>query len=185
MNLTRRHRKVAGTIWECGGQLDDVARREKVQPATLRKWLRDPDFRTLVAQDAFEPILQATSAMLRWAPVAVSRLIQDLDGDSPSDARQAAREILKLALETQRELARPTDHRPHDAGADQPPGPAHDPLGRRVAALSDDQLARILTILNEATRAAPDSAADNHAGARHASPLPALEAPPDTIGDSS
>ncbi len=183
MNLTRRHRKVAGTIWECGGQLDDVARREKVQPATLRKWLRDPDFRTLVAQDAFEPILQATSAMLRWAPVAVSRLIQDLDGDSPSDARQAAREILKLALETQRELARPTDHRPHDAGADQPA--AHDPLGRRVAALSDNQLARILTILNEATRADPGGTADNHTGARHASPPPAHDAPPDTKGDYS
>ncbi|GAG44530.1 unnamed protein product, partial [marine sediment metagenome] len=107
MNLMPRHRKIAHAIWECGGQLDEVARCQHVQVATLRKWLRDPDFRTLLAEDALEPILQATSAMLRWAPVAVSRLIRDLDSESASDARQAAREILKLALATQRELARP------------------------------------------------------------------------------
>jgi len=152
MNLTPRHRRAARTLWECGGQLDDAARRMRVRPATLRKWLRDPDFRTLVAEDAFEPVLQATSAMLRWAPVAVARLIQDLESESASDARQAAREILKLALDTQRELARPINTRPPDANP--PAGPADDPLGRRVAALSDDQLTRVLDILNETTQAA-------------------------------
>ena len=149
MNLTPRHRKIAHTIWECAGQLDDVARRERVRPRTLRRWLRDADFRALLAEDSFEPILQATSAMLRWAPVAVSRLIQDLDSESASDARQAAREILKLALDTQRELVRPIE----DGAQDVPEASvgAGDPLGRRVASLSDDQLARILGILNEAT----------------------------------
>ncbi len=153
MNLMPRHRKSAHTIWECGGQLDEVARRQHVQVATLRKWLRDPDFRTLLAEDALEPILQATSAMLRWAPVAVSRLIRDLDSESASDARQAAREILKLALATQRELARPIGDKIATATAGHLPAP-DDPLGRRVAALTDGQLARVLEILNETTRAA-------------------------------
>lgn len=154
MNLMPRHRKIAHTIWECGGRLDEVARRQHVQVATLRKWLRDPDFRTLLAEDALEPILQATSAMLRWAPVAVSRLIRDLDSESASDARQAAREILKLALATQRELARPVGDKVATAAAGHSTTAADDPLGRRVAALTDDQLARVLEILNETTRAA-------------------------------
>ena len=154
MNLMPRHRKIAHTIWECGGRLDEVARRQHVRVATLRKWLRDPDFRTLLAEDALEPLLQATSAMLRWAPVAVSRLIRDLDSESASDARQAAREILKLALATQRELARPVGDKAATATAGHLPPAADDPLGRRVAALTDDQLARVLEILNETTRAA-------------------------------
>jgi len=108
MQVTNRHRRIARTIWECGGRLDEVAQRENVRPTTLRKWLADPAFRSLLAEDALEPVLQATSAVLRWAPVAVSRLIQD--------------------------LARPGD----------------DPLSRTVAGLSDDQLVRILTILNDA-----------------------------------
>jgi hypothetical protein len=135
-----------------------------VRPSTLRKWLRDPDFRALLSEDSFEPILQATSAMLRWAPVAVSRLIQDLDSESASDARQAAREILKLALDTQRELVRPIEDGPQDVN--QPSVAAADPLGRRVAALSDDQLARILGILNEATASAQHAASPNTEGAR-------------------
>jgi len=183
MNLTHRHRKIARILWECGGRLDEVARREHVRPATLRKWLRDPDFRALVAEDAFEPVLQATSAMLRWAPVAVSRLIQDLESESASDARQAAREILKLALDTQRELARPTDVKPADA--ERPRDPADDPLGRRVAALTDDQLARVLAILNETTHPPPPRAADNPAGERHACPFPPRGVPTDTKGDPS
>ncbi len=154
MNLMPRHRKIAHTIWECGGRLEEVARRQHVQVATLRKWLRDPDFRTLLAEDALEPILQATSAMLRWAPVAVSRLIRDLDSESASDARQAAREILKLALATQRELARPVGDKVATATAGGLPPAADDPLGRRVAALTDGQLARVLEILNETTCAA-------------------------------
>ena len=89
--------------------------------------------------------------MLRWAPVAVARLIQDLESDTPAEARQAAREILKLALDAQRDLAPPAEAaaglaaaaRAADSG-----GGTGDPLSRRVAALSDDQLARVLAILN-------------------------------------
>ena len=147
MKITPRHRKMARALWECGGRLDEAASREGVPLATLRKWIADGDFRALLAEDAFEPILQATSAMLRWAPVAVARLIQDLEGDSPSDARQAAREILKIALDTQRELARPAAAARTDGGA--PAAAADDPLSRQVAALTDEQLARILAILNE------------------------------------
>ena len=105
MQLNARHRKIARTVWECGGRLDEAAAQEHVRPDTLRRWLAEPEFRALIAQDAVEPLLQATSAVIRWAPVAVARLIQDLQGEAPGEARQAAREILKLALETQRELA--------------------------------------------------------------------------------
>jgi len=150
MNLTNRHQHIARTIWECGGRLDEVAEREKIRPNTLRKWLADPGFRALLAQDAIEPVLQATSAVLQWAPAAVKRLIEELDSESAGDARQAAREILKLALDTQRELAGPpaaADRPPPDA-ADTPPG--EDPLSQAVANLPDDQLIRILTILQEA-----------------------------------
>ncbi len=154
MNLTTRHRRIARTIWECGGRLDEVARREKVRPNTLRKWLADPAFRSLLAQDALEPVLQATSAVLRWAPAAVKRLIEELDSESAGDARQAAREILKLALDTQRELAGPP---PETAGttSQPPPPPDEDPLSQAVANLPDDQLIRILTILQDAKGDAP------------------------------
>jgi hypothetical protein len=147
---TVRQRKIARTIWECGGRLDEAARREGARPDTLRRWLADPDFRALLAEDALEPILQATSAMLRWAPVAVARLIQDLEGESAADARQAAREILKLALDTQRELARLANARPEsETGLDPHGGLPDDPLTRCVAGLTDEQLARVLAILNE------------------------------------
>jgi hypothetical protein len=143
MKLTPRHRQAAHALWECGGRIDEAAARQHLQPGTLRRWLTDPDFRAAVAEDAMEPLLQATSAMLRWAPAAVARLIQDLEGESSTEARQAAREILKLALDTQRELARPAPD------AADPPAAAEDPLSRRVAALTDDRLARILALLNE------------------------------------
>jgi hypothetical protein len=150
MFITPRHRRIARAIWDCGGRLDEVAEREHLRTDTLRRWLADPAFRALVAQDAMEPILQATSAMLRWAPVAVARLIQDLESESPGDARQAAREILKLALDTQRELAQPADRRGHGpgGGAATDPLAAADPLTRRVAGLTDEQLARVLEMLN-------------------------------------
>lgn len=150
MILTTRHRRIAHTIWECGGRLEDVAAREGVGADTLRRWLTDPAFRSLVAQDALEPLLQATSAMLRWAPAAVARLISDLDGESAGDARQAAREILKLAIDAQRELGPPRES-PGEAGR-QPGETAlglEDPFSCRIAGLSDAQLQRVLTIVNE------------------------------------
>jgi len=149
MRINARKRRAAHALWECGGRINDAAARGGVRPDTLRRWLADGDFRALVAEDAMEPLLQATSAMLCWAPVAVARLIRDLESESPVEARKAAREILKLALDVQRELARPPGPRPRAAGDPNaaPAGP-DDPLTRQVAALTDDQLARILAILN-------------------------------------
>ncbi len=174
MHLTPRHRRVARTIWECGGRLEEAARRERVRPSTLRRWLADPGFRALLAEDALEPLLQATSAVLRWAPAAVARLIRDLDSDSAAEARQAAREILRLALDAQRDLVAERTPRRRataaaarggggpspgrastraDADSAAPPWPpAEDDLTRRVADLSDDQLLRIFAILNQAER---------------------------------
>jgi hypothetical protein len=152
MQMTQRHRRLARTVWECGGRLEEAAQRQNIKVDTLRRWLADPEFRMLMAQEALEPLLQATSAMLRWAPVAVARLIQDLEGESAADARQAAREILKLALETQRELSPPSD-REARARKDVDPEAIlrDDPLGRRVAAMTDDQLAKVLAIINAST----------------------------------
>jgi hypothetical protein len=153
MKLTARHRRAAHTLWECGGRIEDAAAREHVLPVTLRRWLSDPDFRSAVAEDALEPLLQATSAMLRWAPVAVARLIQDLEGESSAEARQAAREILKLALDTQRELARPFDQAQGGAASadssDAALAKSGDPLSARIAALTDEQLAQVLALVNQ------------------------------------
>jgi hypothetical protein len=152
MKLTAHHRRIARIIWECGGRLDEAAQREGLRPETLRRWLADGDFRALVAQDALEPLLQATSAVVRWAPAAVARLIEDLRSDSPAEARQAAREVLKLALEAQRDLtgaggslARAAADLARDGGE---AAPADDPLSRRVAGLSDERLAQVLELLN-------------------------------------
>lgn len=150
MKTTKRHRRIAHAIWEAGGRLDEVAEREGVRPDTLRRWLAEPAFRALLAQDALEPLLQATSAVLRWTPVAVARLIRDLEGESASDARQAAREILRLATDAQRDLARPGESERQPEGDDGLPMPAEDPLGRRVARLTDEQMERIFAILNQA-----------------------------------
>ena len=155
MNLTARHRRIARKIWDCGGRLDEAAAREHVRTGTLRGWLADPQFRALLAQDALEPLLQATSAMLRWAPVAVARLIQDLESESAGDARRAAREILKLALDAQKELAPPADpaaaRQAAGSSAADPGAEPQDPLSRRIAALSDRQLAHLLAVLNSET----------------------------------
>lgn len=159
MNLTARHRRIARTLWDCGGRLDEAAAREHVRIDTLRRWLADPQFRALLAQDALEPLLQATSAMLRWAPAAVARLIQDLESESAGDARQAAREILKLALDAQKELAPPADpaaaRRAAGRSAADPAAEPQDPLSQRVAALSDRQLAHLLAVLNGKTPEPP------------------------------
>ena len=169
MRVTRHHRRIARALWEAGGQVDEVARAARVRPDTLRRWLATPEFRALLAEDALEPLLQATSAVMRWAPVAVARLIQELDGDSPAHARQAAREILKLAVDAQRELASAPEGLERGIGdgpfarhlAGLPGGgpggavAAEDPFSRRVAHLSDAQLERVLGILNERPETPP------------------------------
>ena len=148
MNPTNRHRRVARAVWETGGRLDEAARREGVRPETLRRWLAAPEFRALLAEEALEPLFQATSAVMRWAPAAVARLIRDLDGESASDARQAAREILRLALEAQRNLA--SGDAPAAEAALATSLSAEDPLSRQVARLSDEQVKSIFAILNDA-----------------------------------
>jgi transposase-like protein len=155
MNPTNRHRRVARAVWETGGRLDEAARREGVRPETLRRWLAAPEFRALLAEEALEPLLQAASAVMRWAPAAVARLIRDLDGESASDARQAAREILRLALEAQRNLASGDAPAADVAAGPGAPGSAaglsaEDPLSRQVARLSDEQVKSIFAILNDA-----------------------------------
>ena len=146
MNPTNRHRRIARAVWETGGRLDEAARREGVRPETLRRWLAAPEFRALLAGEALEPLFQATSAVMRWAPAAVARLIRDLDGESASDARQAAREILRLALEAQRNLV--SDDAPGAEAALATGLSAEDPLSRQVARLSDQQIKRVFAILN-------------------------------------
>ena len=160
MKITTRHRRIAHAIWEAGGRLDEVALKEGLQAETLRRWLADPAFRALVAQDAAEPLLQATSAILRWAPAAVARLIQELDGDSAADARQAAREILRLALETQQQLVHPEPAAPGGPPTDALTRLADDPLARRVARLTDEQLEHILAILNADEDPTPNEKGD-------------------------
>ena len=154
MVITTRHRRIARTFWKCSGNVGEVAARERIGVNTLLRWLTEPEFRALIASNAAEPLLQATGAVLRWAPVAVARLIQDLQGESPAEARQAAREILKLALEAQRELTsgdRP-GRQPSDTGSPNRLSAASDPLTRSVANLADDQLAKLLATLNEAPK---------------------------------
>ena len=153
MQITTRHRKAAQAIWTAGGRLQDAAKAVRLSPATLRRWLAEPDFRALLAEEAAEPFLQAASAVLQWAPAAVARLIEDLRGESPADARQAAREILRLAADSQQVLAK---------GRTAGETPAHaldadDPLGRRVADLTDDQVRRIFAILDAAGQDGPDA----------------------------
>jgi predicted transcriptional regulator len=145
MEITTRHRRAAQAIWTAGGRLQDAAKAVRLSPATLRRWLAEPAFRALLAEEAAEPFLQAASAVLQWAPAAVARLIEDLRGESPADARQAAREILRLAADTQQVLAKGSSQAtrsPADALD------ADDPLGRRVADLTDDQVRRIFAILD-------------------------------------
>ena len=96
-----------------------------------------------MVEDALEPLLQATNAMMRWAPVA--RLIQDLDGESAIDAQPGGPGILKLAVLDTPGPASPG--RPTAPGA-RPTAmpPADDPLGRRVAAITDEQVTKVLAL---------------------------------------
>ena len=150
MNTRTRQRRVARAVWAAGGRLEEVVERERVQLRTLQRWLVDPEFRTMLEEESLEPILQAVSAVMRWAPAAVARLIRDLDGESSSDARQAAREILRLALDAPRKIGRPPQR--GDGGSEAADGScasADDPLSRRIAGLSDEKVERIFAMLNE------------------------------------
>jgi hypothetical protein len=149
MPLTARHRQAAAALWECGGRVEDAAAKVGTRPSTLRRWLAKPEFRAHLAQASTEPLLQAASAMARWAPAAVAKLIQGLEHESPAQARLAARELLKLALLTRRELALSLEPAAPETLAADPLAEVHDPLSRRVVGLGADQFARVLAILNE------------------------------------
>jgi hypothetical protein len=152
MIITATHRNAARAMWECGRRIEDAAAKAGVRPCTIRKWLRDPAFQALVAEAEMAPIIQATTAALRWAPAAVARLIEDLKSESAEDARHAARDILRIALDPQKGLDRWKASREADAaacaGAAPPGAMPDDPLSSRIAALSEDQLAKMLEILN-------------------------------------
>jgi hypothetical protein len=146
MQITNKHRKAAKAIWQCGGRLEEAAAACSIKYCTLHRWLGEPEFRTELARASMEPLLQATSAVMRWAPAAVARLIRDLDGDSPVDARQAAREILKLAVEAHERLTASSS--PEPLRGPPPTPPADDPYSRRIANLPSDRLEQMLKILN-------------------------------------
>ena len=90
----------------------------------------------------------------------MARLIKDLDSESGSDAHRAAREIIRLAMDVQRQLAGEAAERAQAAARDQAEavgakGPAEDPLSRRVEALSDEGVEAILAILNGNAEGSP------------------------------
>jgi len=150
MRFTAFHRRIARTLWDCGGRLDETAKQTGVSLDKLRLWLADPAFRVLMAPDALEPLLQASNALIRWAPVAVGRLIGDLESEKPEEARQAARDILKLGLTAQREMMASLPQTVLTA----PPAARDvaeevDPLTARIAGLSDEKLIRLLNMLND------------------------------------
>ena len=146
MFILKKHRVAARAIWHHGGRVDEAAIALGIKGSTLRRWLGDPDFRALVARESMEPLLQATSGVVRWAPVAVARLIRDLDGDSPAEARQAAREILKLAGEAHQRIVEGPPLPAEEEGRSASIG--DDVYSRRIADLPNDRLEQILKILN-------------------------------------
>jgi len=148
-----RRRRAARAVWAAGGRLAEVAERERVRLGTLRQWLMSSEFRVMLAEEAMESVMQAASAVVRWAPAAVARLIKDLDSESASDAHRAAREIIRLAMDVQRQLAGEAVQSPKSKAQSQAEavgaeGPAEDPLSRQVAELSDEAVESILGILN-------------------------------------
>jgi hypothetical protein len=148
MTITRRHRRVARTLWECGGRVEEAAAKERIRPSTVQRWLTEPAFQDLMTANAAVPLGQARDAVLRWAPAAVARLIRDLEGESAGDARQAAKEILRLAIDAERELGLAAEVKAGPAEAEGEAGARDDPLGRRVAAMTDAQLARVMEMIN-------------------------------------
>jgi trimethylamine:corrinoid methyltransferase-like protein len=151
MNIRTRQRRVARAVWEAGGRLEEVAERERVRLRTLRRWLAEPEFRAILVEEAMEPVLQASSAVMRWAPAAVARLIRDLDSRSAKSAQQAAREILRLAQAAPQQLGPEGIVQAATAPpAAAPRSLADDPLTRSVAALTDDEVERIFGILSSA-----------------------------------
>jgi len=132
---------------------------------TLRKWLQTPEFRALLAEEAIEPVVQAATAVVRWAPAAVARLIRDLDSESPNDARRAAREILRLAMEVQKHLSpleTPKRKEPAKGKAAALDG-GMDPLSRRVEALTEEEMEAIWRVLNGPAEDARSPAAGGEA----------------------
>ncbi|HUX00701.1 MAG: hypothetical protein WBD63_06020 [Phycisphaerae bacterium] len=153
INATYHRRRAARAIWASGGRLAEAAERSQTGLLTLRKWLQAPEFQALLAEEAMEPIVQAASAVVRWAPAAVARLIRDLDSESANDARRAAREILRLAMDVQKHLiqSQNASQQPESKTAnDQPPtfNAAMDPLSQQLEELSDEKVEAILGILN-------------------------------------
>ncbi|MBE3096593.1 MAG: hypothetical protein IMZ55_00050 [Acidobacteria bacterium] len=163
MRITAYHRRLAARLWECGGRVDEIVKTEGVSLEKMQAMMMDPGFRALLAPFAMEPLLQATAALVRWAPVAVARLIQDLESESATDARQGARDLLRLAFGVQKELI----------GTGQVSAPLapeaalvsreKDPLTAHFDRMTDDQLTRILAIVHEpgATPAALPPASQN------------------------
>lgn len=153
INATYHRRRAARAIWASGGRLAEAAERSQTGLLTLRKWLQAPEFQALLAEEAMEPIVQAASAVVRWAPAAVARLIRDLDSESASDARHAAREILRLAMDAPRKLGAASALVPDAEAAPAGPLPGapgpDDPLMQSVARLTDSEVERIFSILTE------------------------------------
>ena len=150
INATYHRRRAARAIWATGGRLGEASERSRTGLLTLRKWLQVPEFRALLAEEAIEPLVQAASAVVRWAPAAVARLIRDLDSESANDARRAARDILRLAMEVQKHLLRGESRKEADAAQEPPPAFAgeKDPLTERLEALSEEEMEGIWGILN-------------------------------------
>jgi len=149
IDATYHRRRAARAVWAAGGRLAEASERSRTGLLTLRKWLQTPEFLALLAEEAIEPVVQAATAVVRWAPAAVARLIRDLDSESANDARRAAREILRLAMEVQKHL-RPLEapKRQEEAKGSAALDGGADPLSRRVEALSDEEMEAIWGILN-------------------------------------
>ncbi|MBE3096942.1 MAG: hypothetical protein IMZ44_07400 [Planctomycetes bacterium] len=149
MRITAYHRRLAARLWECGGRVDELVKNDGVSLEKMQALMMDPDFRALLAPFAMEPLLQATAALVRWAPVAVARLIQDLESESATDARQGARDLLRLAFGVQKELIG-TGQISAPLAPDAPlVSREKDPLTACFDRMTDDQLTRILAIVHE------------------------------------
>ncbi len=138
--ITCRHHKAAESLMRHTFRVDEAARAVGVRPETLRRWLEAPAFRALVEEKLREPLAQARAALRLWAPAAAARLIAELESESASEARQAAREVLRLGVEP---LVPAPPPEPKTT-------PEDDPLAKRLAALPDEAVGRMLEIIGKA-----------------------------------